>query len=168
MSAPALPDAFGNYALGDFVEVVSPAAISWWPQTTGWWWLGALLAGLALHRCWKSLRHWYRNRYRREATARLKQLAGTAASENLAADINRLLKLTALVAYSRDKVARLSGDEWVRFLNRQCPEPPFTPEQGELLALAAYTGRTLEAATGRQLLAASVAWVQLHENPRDV
>ena len=40
MSAPPLPDTFGNYALGDFFEVVSPAAISWLPQTAGWAWLG--------------------------------------------------------------------------------------------------------------------------------
>ena len=29
MSAPPLPDIFGNYALGEFVEVVAPNAISW-------------------------------------------------------------------------------------------------------------------------------------------
>ena len=33
VSAPPLPETFGNYALGDFAEVVSPAAISWLPQT---------------------------------------------------------------------------------------------------------------------------------------
>ena len=71
MSAPPLPEVFGNYALGDFVEVVSPAGVSWWPQTVGWLWLGAgLLAYLGL-RLWRFLRHWYRNRYRREAIARL-------------------------------------------------------------------------------------------------
>ena len=80
MSAPPLPDAFGNYALGEFVEVVPPPDISWWPQTTGWWWLGAVLAGFALHRGWKLLRHWYRNRYRREAAGRLQRLAGSGAA----------------------------------------------------------------------------------------
>ena len=168
MSAPPLPDTFGNYALGDFVEVVSPAAINWWPQTAGWWWLGAALAGFALHRSWRILRHWYRNRYRREAAARLQQLAATTAGDTLVADINRLLKLTALVAYSREHVARLSGEEWVNFLNRQCTAPTFSTEQGELLALAAYTGHTIEANTGQQLLAASLAWVREHESPLDV
>ena len=167
MSAPPLPDAFGNYALGDFVEVVPPAAISWWPQTTGWWWLGALLAGFAIYRGWNLLRHWYRNRYRREATARLQRLAGSVSGDNLAGEINRLLKLTALVAYSREQVARLSGEEWVDFLNSRCQSPPFSEEQGRLLALASYTGQAVEPESGRQLIAASLAWVQLHENPRD-
>jgi len=167
MSAPPLPDAFGNYALGDFVEIVAPAAISWWPQTVGWWWLGAALAAVAAHLGWKRLRRWYRNRYRREAAVRLLRLAGTADGALAVADINRLLKLTALTAFSREQVARLSGEEWVDFLNRQCPTPPFAPEHGRLLALAAYSGGAVEADAGRQLLAASLAWVREHGNPLD-
>jgi hypothetical protein len=167
MSAPPLPEAFGNYALGDFVELVAPAAISWWPQTTGWWWLGAALGVLAAHRGWQALRHWYRNRYRREAAARLLRLAGSAEGSVAVADINRLLKLAALAAYSRELVARLSGQEWVDFLNRQCATPPFAPEQGRLLALAAYTGASTDAPSGRQLLAASLTWLREHRNPLD-
>lgn len=167
MSAPPLPDAFGNYALGDFVEVVAPAAVDWWPQTTGWWWLGALLGGYAAYRGWQALRRWYRNRYRREAAARLQRLAGAAQGPTLVADLNRLLKLTALVAYSRDQVARLSGQEWVDFLNGHCPGSPFSAEQGEMLAVATYTGRPIEADAGRLLLAACLAWVREHESPRD-
>jgi hypothetical protein len=167
MSAPPLPEAFGNYALGDFVEVVSPAAVSWWPQTVGWWWLGAVALAFVGHRGWRALRRWYRNRYRREASARMLHLAAAPDSATLLADINRLLKLTALAAFGREQVAPLSGEAWVRFLNAQCTEPPFSPEQGHLLALGSYTGLAVEAATGRQLLAAGLAWVREHENPLD-
>ena len=167
MSAPALPDAFGNYALGDFVEVASPAAIDWWPQTAGWLWVGAILLGYALYRGWHVLRHWYRNRYRREAASRLQRLAADPAGPGIVADINKVLKLTAMAAYSREQVARLSGDEWVTFLNRRCPAAPFSPEQGQLLAVAAYTGKVVAADAGRQLLDAGLAWVQQHEAPPD-
>lgn len=167
MSAPPLPDTFGNYALGDFVEVASPEAVSWWPQTTGWWWLGAILLGYALYRGWRLLQHWYRNRYRREAADRLQQLVGATETPGLVADVNRLLKLTAIVAYSREKVARLSGDEWVSFLNRHCPTAPFSPQQGQLLSEATYTGQAITPETGQQLLDAVLAWVQQHENPFD-
>lgn len=167
MSAPPLPEAFGNYALGDFVELVAPAAISWWPQTVGWWWLGAALGAIAAHRGWQCLRRWYRNRYRREAAARLLRLASATEGALAVADVNRLLKLTALAAFSREQVARLSGQEWVDFLNRQCATPPFAPEHGRLLALAAYSGGAVEADAGRQLLAACLAWVREHGNPRD-
>ncbi|MCB1854160.1 MAG: DUF4381 domain-containing protein [Halieaceae bacterium] len=168
MSAPPLPEAFGNYALGDFVEVVSPADVSWWPQTVGWLWLGAALLAWLGYRLWRLLVHWYRNRYRREAIARLRALPATAAPPGLVADINRLLKLTALAAFPRGEVASLSGEEWVAFLNRQCPQQPFSPAQCRLLALGPYTGAGLDAAGASTLVDASVEWVRRHENAADV
>ncbi len=164
MSAPALPEIFGNYTLGDFHEVVSPETISWWPQTVGWALVAGALVLLAGYRGWRRLVHWYRNRYRGEAIAKLNQLA---ASGDTAAEVNRLLKLTALAAFSREEVASLSGEQWVRFLNEQCPAPVFDDAQRELLALAAYTGRTVDQAAGRALLQASLAWVRQHKNPHD-
>jgi len=168
VSAPPLPEVFGNYALGDFVEVVSPVGVSWWPQTVGWFWLGAgLLAYLGL-RLWRVLRRWYRNRYRREAIARLQALPTAAAPDKLVGEINRLLKLTALAAFPREQVARLSGTDWVQFLNAQCPTATFSPQQGRLLAEGPYSGAELEAGKASQLLVACVDWVRNHENPADV
>ena len=167
MSAPPLPDAFGNYALGDFVEVVSPPAISWLPQTTAWGWLAAVLLIYGLIRAWRRLRHWYHNRYRREAAARLEQMAHENQSGALLGEVNQLLKRSALAAYSREQVASLSGEQWANFLNRQCAEGPFSPEQCRLLALGVYTGQTLDASSGQALLIASLRWVREHENAFD-
>ncbi len=166
MSAPPLPEAFGNYALGDFVEVVSPTAVNWWPQTAGWGWLAAALSGLACYHLWRFLRHWYHNRYRREAATRLQGLAA-ARTPLRVSELNRLLKLTALAAFAREQVAQLSGEDWVAFLNQHCPAAPFSEDQGRLLALAAYTGEPVETGAAQQLLLASLAWVREHENPRD-
>jgi hypothetical protein len=168
MSAPPLPDAFGNYALGDFVEVVAPAAINWLPQTTGWWWLGAALLALLVRYCWRRLRHWHRNRYRNEAIEHLQQLASSTDHATVLAELNRLLKLTALTAFSREQVARLSGADWVSFLNSQCPTPPFSQEQGQLLAVGAYSAQPVAADTFEQLLAACLIWVREHENMHHV
>ncbi len=164
MSAPELPEIFGNYTLGNFHEVVSPDAISWWPQTTGWAFVAAGLALLGGYRAWKRLLHWYHNRYRKEAIARLRQLPD---SGNTATEVNRLLKLTALAAFSREQVASLSGEQWVQFLNQQCPTPVFDASQRELLALATYTGQEVDQASGRALLQASRAWVEQHKNLHD-
>jgi hypothetical protein len=168
VSAPSLPDVFGNYVLGDFVEVVSPEAISWWPQTVGWLWLGAALLALLLRYAWRRLQHWYRNRYRREAVARLRQLKQANPSDDLLIDLNKLLKLTALAAFSREQVARLSGTEWVAFLNAHCPSKPFSAELGNLLAKGVYESTPLAETTRESLLTASVEWVRQHENPAHV
>jgi len=168
MSAPPLPDVFGNYALHDFVEIVPPESISWLPQTAGWRWLGAVLLVFALRYLWRRLRHWYHNRYRREAIKRLRALSSQSTSADFLADINRLLKITALVAYSREYVARLSGENWVNFLNQQCDQPPFNPEQAVLLARTAYRQQPLEPAQQRQLVAAGLAWISQHRGRQHV
>lgn len=168
MSAPPLPEVFGNYALGDFVEVVAPSAIDWLPRTIGWQLLGMLLLGVALYRGGRRLAHWYRNRYRREAAAKITALRHSGDREGMVAELNRLLKLTTLAAWPREQVARLSGDEWVNFLNSQCTQPPFGGTQCELLAEGAYCNVTLAPAEQQALLDAGLAWVEQHRNPRDV
>ena len=130
MSAPDLPEIFGNYVLGEFVEVVSPEGVSWLPQTAGWYWLGAVLLALLIRYAWRRLQRWYRNRYRREAAARLRQLTAELSPERAPLELNRLLKLTAMAGFSRDAVAQLHGEAWVDFLNSQCDAPPFTAELG--------------------------------------
>ena len=164
MSAPPLPEIFGNYALQDFAEVIPPGGISWLPQTMGWLWLGLAMLALALHYGWRVLKHWYRNRYRREALLRLRALANKNDPGEIIADINRVLKITAVVAYSRANVAKLSGQPWVDFLNRQCEQPPFSGEQMELLASAVYR-RQETGSQHSQLLQASALWVEQHREP---
>lgn len=168
MSAPALPEAFGNYALGDFVEVVAPAAINWVPQTAGWAWLGVALLALLLRYGWQYVRRWHRNRYRREAQVRLRRLAKTANHDAWLIELNKLLKLTALATFSREQVARLSGQAWVDFLERQCPTPTFSAQQRQLLAVGTYRHATLSDETRQQLVAASIDWIRMHEAPAHV
>ena len=164
MTAPPLPEIFGNYALVDFAEVVPPESISWLPQTVGWSWLGVAVLALTLHYLWRRLKHWYRNRYRREAVARLQALSSNTGATEFVADINSVLKITALVAYSRESVAKLSGESWVNFLNQQCEQPPFTPEHIELLARSVYRVQAFELQRD-QLTQASVIWVEQHRPP---
>jgi hypothetical protein len=168
VSAPPLPDIFGNYVLGDFVEVVSPESINWLPQTVGWVWLGVILLALMVRYGWKRLRYWHRNRYRREAVARLQQIAETGEQKFWLMELNKLLKLTALAAFSREQVAQLSGEEWVDFLNWHCTTPPFSLEQKKLLAIGAYRNTALTDNIRLQLLASSLTWVRTHESPEYV
>jgi hypothetical protein len=165
MNAPPLPDIFGNYILGDFVEVVSPVSVSWLPQTAGWACLGALLGGLFLYRGAKRLRRWHHNRYRREAIDRL--VHTTDQSFSIVA-LNKLLKLTALSAFPREQVARLSGEEWVSFLNRQCESSPFSPALGKIIADGAYRQSQLTHSTREELVTAALSWIRDHKSPHDV
>lgn len=157
MSAPELPAIFGNYALGDFVEIASPAAVSWLPQTKGWLIVAALLALWLGRLAWRALKRWHHNRYRREA---LKRLAAMDAPSCQA--INELLKLTALAGYPRTQVATLSGEPWVAFLNSECDAPPFDTQLTQLLALAPYRQANEQSEADARLRAASQAWINQH------
>ena len=125
------------------------------------------LAAACAHYGWKKLRHWYANRYRREAAQQLAALDERSAAESLIADVNRLLKLVALAAYSREEVARLSGQPWADFLNRQCDSPIFTDKQMQLLASGSYRRPEMDDLVARGLLQASLAWVQAHRGAPD-
>lgn len=161
MSLPPLPQTFGNYSLGDFHEVVSPAPVDWLPQTPGWYLLALVLLAWLARRGWRWLRHWHRNRYRREAQRRL---ASLAASDNGVAAINKQLKLAAMAGFGRPAVASLSGAPWPAFLNRQCTEPPFDGTLAGLLAEAGYRAQPLTDTQQAALLAAAQAWLAEHRN----
>lgn len=165
MSAPPLPDAFGNYALGDFVEVVSPAAVDWWPQTPGWWVVGAVAAVFLSKKAWQRFRSWYRNRYRREALARLAGLQqGNATGAELVRELNALLKLTAIAANAREKVASLTGECWPAYLNAQCETPPFDNAIAPLLASGSYSAPEIDRAMRAQLFDSVTTWIRLHRD----
>ncbi|MBN7797853.1 DUF4381 domain-containing protein [Parahaliea mediterranea] len=168
MSAPALPESFGNYALGEtFTEVLPPAGIAWWPQTAGWAALGAVLGLYLLYRAGRALRRWHRNRYRREARAELQNLAATAGGEQFAAALSELLKRTALAAFPRREVAPLHGEPWVAFLNTHCATAPFDGEAAALIARGQYLGAPLGEPQRRALVHACQLWILTHRGPAD-
>ena len=109
-------------SLSQLADIVQPAPVSWRPQTVGWEVLGALLAVLALWLAWRGARWWWRNRYRRQALAELKQLESNwqadpvNAGPQLLAALPALVKRCALAAWPREQVASQSGAEWAQFL----------------------------------------------------
>jgi len=165
MSLPPLPDIFGNYALGDFAEVVAPAPVDWLPQTVGWAILAALLGLYLARMAWRRLRRWYRDRYRREAWRALAALDGDG--EWFASEASALLKRTALAAFDRPRVAGLTGQAWVDFLNDCCGEAPFGPGVAEVIASGQYCGAPLEGGQREALHAACERWIVIHRGPHD-
>lgn len=163
---PSLPDAFGNYALGEFAQIVAPAPISWWPATVGWAWLTLLAVLLLLWALWKRVKQWHARRYRREAHKRLEHLRSQDTPDTFLQELNKLLKLTAMAGYSREQVAPLSGQTWVKFLNSHCDEPPFSAEHYHWLSQGPYASAPPNADERAGLCSAATTWIEKHNGQK--
>ena len=159
---PSLPELFGNPILrGELHEIVSPEPIDWLPQTLGWQILALVLAIGLLHRSWRRLRVWLRNRYRREAQQRLSHLGPSAE----ASAINEVLKLTAMTAASRREVAALTGVAWCHWLETRAATKIFSQESLLILGEALYSPRgSVTSAQRSALVREAHRWIDQHRD----
>ncbi|WDY56111.1 DUF4381 domain-containing protein [Pseudomonas sp. PSKL.D1] len=140
---------------------------SYLPHT--WAWLVLAVLVLMLLGLWAALRwrHWQRNRYRREALARLDAMASSEGDQRLIAlrGLPELLKRVALSMPGAPPVASLGGAQWQTFLEQRAPQPlpaGFT-DTLHLLAYAPDTAlRTLDAQQVSTLFMTSRGWIEGH------
>lgn len=138
-------------------QLIAPSAppnVSMMPQTVGWAWLAgivAVLAGFGL-RWWVLKRK--ANAYRR---------AGLLALGDCGNDptmIATLLRRTALAAFPRATVAGLTGDTWLKFLDKSLGQPLFAgTEAGCVLTRAPYAG----GGPSDALASAARVWIKKHK-----
>lgn len=144
--------------LDQLTEPSEPAPVSMAPATVGWVVLAVLLAALLIWLVVFAMRRYRRNAYRREALALLTRAGDDGAS------VAAILRRTALAAYPRDRVASLSGAEWLAFLDRTGGgKTGFASGPGAALTAAPYRDgdRTIP---GLGSLAAR--WVRRHKPAR--
>ena len=93
----------------------APPPPGWWPPAPGWWVLAALGAAFAVVALF-----WWRNprlRLRRAALGELRRIRATEEDTiAVARAIQNLLRRYALALFGPERVARLHGDAWLRFL----------------------------------------------------
>lgn len=68
---PKPPD---SYMLKNLRDVELPEVFSWFPQTIGWKIVFTLVALYAIYRGYRYGKHWWKNRYRKEAIVALQSL----------------------------------------------------------------------------------------------
>jgi len=161
---PPLPDIFGNYTIRGIEEIVAPSPVSLLPSSPGWRYLAIVLLLLGLWWSWKWLQRWRRNRYRKTALIELSQLVEYHSfEESLLAPLAALLKATALQCRPRTEIAALRGEQWLDWLDRQCPRPLFSENSRYLLTQALYRRRSaVETAHISRLVMETKLWIQQH------
>jgi hypothetical protein len=131
-----------------------PPPPSWMPQTIGWYVVFGIVILLLVWMGWRAWAHWRHNRYRREALRELAQADSSA--------IPALLKRTALAVWPREKVASLSGDAWLQFLEAHGRKNSFSSGPGHVLLDLDYRGAGLTSQEERALRELASEWIRRH------
>lgn len=124
-------------------DIHIPDAIGWWPPAVGWWLLVVLVPLLLGFLFWL-----YKRLVRRTAlkTARnmLKTLKNDSSLDNLTkiAELSALLRRVAISTDTRSKVAGLTGQNWLHYLDGSIKGAPFSEGPGRLLLNAPYQKAT--------------------------
>lgn len=151
-------------------EIMLPPAVSWMPQTAGWYALFGLIGLVAVWLIFMRVRNFQTNRYRRLALKRLDGIAEKVtvpeSRESVLTEVSSLMKWTALRAYPRKRVAGLSGNQWLLFLDQSLGGNDFTKGEGRLLAELTYVPssriKPLPDETVSQLIDLARQWISEH------
>ncbi len=129
-------------ALAELRNIHLPDPVSGFPVAPGWWILAVLvLVSSYLIIRWL-IRYWLANRYRRAGTRQLnellKQFERDEDQKKYLANFAILIKRLAMTVYPRERVASLTGEEWVAFLDKSAGSNAFSMGVGQVLMYSAY------------------------------
>jgi hypothetical protein len=150
-------------SLANLRDIALPPPVAWWPPAAGWWILGAGMLAFVLLGCVRATQARRASAYRRQALAELAVLE-RAPPPAAAVGLATLLKRTALAAWPRGEVSRLTGADWFGFLDRTAEGCGFSDGPGAALARATLDGeRPLTPEEARMLFALSRRWIRRHQ-----
>ena len=159
----------GNGDLTGLKEISLPDPVVYVPQTPFWYVLFGLLFLIMIYLLFRWIRKRKKNRYRRLALARLEEIRSDWSSGGEVSGLRvipELVKWTALQGFSRPDVARLSGGEWLEFLDGTQRGKKFSRGPGRNLPRFAYdTGRSLDEIPARdikRMTALIRRWIRRH------
>ena len=104
------PEELGN--------ILEPDPLTFTFETIGWKILAVLLFMVATAVLYRRLKLYRKNEYRREAIKKLQIIeAENISSQRKINHLNITLKQVAIIAFGREQVAALYGDDWFSFLD---------------------------------------------------
>jgi Domain of unknown function (DUF4381) len=150
-------------SLENLHDVLAPVPLPWWPPAPGWFIVGLALLILLGYGLIRAIRGWQSNSYRREALKLLEK------GDDSAAELPALVKRVALSVYPRERVASLTGEQWLAFLDRTGHTEVFTRGAGRWLARLAYEPRLASSLSNAECAGLRTAirdWI-IHHQPEE-
>ncbi|MEE9309835.1 MAG: DUF4381 domain-containing protein [Cocleimonas sp.] len=122
-------------------DIHLPAAADFWPLAFGWWLVLALFIALIGWLGYKALQYKKHKEYRAAIYAQFDVL-GNKLEKNpnntTIAEANTLLRKLAIHYYPRTKIASLTGENWLKFLDESGDTQAFSRGAGRILIEAPY------------------------------
>ena len=158
----AAVELFGSERMWGLKELPLPDSVPYWPQTPGWYVVGALVLAVFAYCVYRLWLRWKANQYRRDAVAELDAMTRDRTG---LVELPFLLRRAALHAGPRADIAGLRGNEWIAWLNRSAGRDLFAAEDAGLLDTLCYAPAAADAIEPQQadrLIAASREWMKVH------
>lgn len=127
--------------LSELRDIHLPPPPPLWPPAPGWWLLAAIALVAIVFAVRFLVNAWRRGRGRRAAMRALARLRerhrGGETTTEVAAELSALLRRAAMIRHPRQRVAGLTGRDWLVFLDDE--QHRFSEGVGACLATAPYT-----------------------------
>ena len=130
----------------DLRDIHAAAPPAFWPPAPGWWVVAALLiAILVLTTVW-CFRRYRLYRLKIQIMDEIETISNcsTENTEVFTARLSMLLRRIALRQYPRERVASLTGSDWLRFLDETGGDGDFEHGIGQILEVGPYRPQTSE------------------------
>ena len=148
--------------LAQLHDIQLPDPVSWWPLANSIWAVIVGVLGVIVGLTWY---YWVRhqnNRYRREALALLQPtLAQHPEPAAKLMALNHLLKQVAITHYGRQRVAPLTGQAWIDFLQETAIYIDQPDNLADLMA-ASYQTQPISAEQLAGVIDYAQAWMKGH------
>ncbi|MGC3946512.1 MAG: DUF4381 domain-containing protein [Chryseolinea sp.] len=148
--------------IGTLIEP-QPVQFSW--GAPGWYVLAGLVLVFVLVIVAMIVRHYRKNKYRREALlwlASREREINKQHPDQIVYDATMLMKRIAISRYGREHAAIREG-EWITFLNNACKSPLFSDTDSAWLTQALYaSGSDIASTDVQNYLNKTKVWIKRH------
>ncbi len=154
---PQPPD---SYMLRNIHEVQVPEVVSWFPQTIGWKIVFAAIVIWICYQCYRRAKHWWVNRYRKEASQALMQLGNNESDWPF-----QMVKVIKIVmVYLDSKNASLHGFRLLTKMDSYTDQSQLLAEDSEMKQwLACAENSKLVAPDFERIRSQLLLWIKTHQ-----
>jgi hypothetical protein len=150
----------------DLKDIHEPIAVGDWPPAMGWWILAITIPLLIMLAIWI-----YKRLSRKTALKTAKKLLvelkqdTTRDNSAMLGELSVLFRRVALSVAPREKVAGLTGSQWLTYLDSSVKNKPFSEGIGQLLVNGPYRKTPVTELELSQLIDLCSDWLKAQEKP---